>query len=133
LSGLTPNTPMNTSFSVIATDGELSDTLKVSLIIKEQNYVVTQKNIPQSYLFYPNYPNPFNPITNIKIGVPSKTDLSISIYNINGRIVDTIFKGKLDPGYHNFIWYAMNIPSGTYFIKYQTKDISKISKCLFLK
>lgn len=133
LYGVTPNTPLDTSFSVIATDGELNDTLVVNLIVNEQTSIKSQKSIPNSYSLYPNYPNPFNPQTNIKIGLPKETDLSIYIYDLNGRIVTKIYEGKLNPGYHNFKWNAFDKPSGTYLIKLQSSAFSKVSKCLLIR
>jgi len=101
--------------------------------VNEQNSVLPQNTIPQSYTLFPNFPNPFNTQTNIKISLPKETYLKVYIYNINGRIVEKIFEGKMNPGYHNFLWNAVDKPSGTYFIKVQSKDFSHITKCLLLK
>ncbi|MBN1188097.1 MAG: putative Ig domain-containing protein [Bacteroidales bacterium] len=133
LFGTSPSIAMDTSFSVIATDGELSDTLKVNLIVNEQTSVLSQNMIPKSYALFPNFPNPFNPQTNIKIALPKETDLKIYIYSLSGRIVKKVFEGQLNPGFHNFVWNANDQPSGTYFIKVQSTSFSKVSKCLLLK
>ena len=133
LSGTTPDMPLDTSFSVIAIDGELNDTLKVILIIIEQTSIQSQEITPNIYRLYPNYPNPFNSQTNIKIGLPKESNLKIIIYDINGKTVEKIYEGKLNQGYHNFTWNAINQPTGIYFIKMQSATFSTISKCLLLK
>lgn len=133
LFGTSPSIAVDTSFYVIATDGELSDTLKVNLIVNEQTSVLSQNTIPQTYSLFPNFPNPFNPQTNVKIALPQKTDIKIYIYDLNGRIISKVFEGQLPPGYHSFVWNAGNQPSGTYYIKVQSTAFSKVTKCLLLK
>ncbi len=133
LSGTAPGTAMDTYFSVIASDGELSDTLKVALIVTDETSVVSRNAIPTSYSLLPIYPNPFNPQTNIKIALPNKINLIIFIYDINGKVVEKIYEGTLEPGYHNFVWNAVDKPSGTYFIKVQSRAFSSVVKCLLLR
>ena len=131
--GTTPDSSLETSFTLIATDGELSDTLDVIVLVEEQTSVNDQSILTESYSLYPNYPNPFNPNTKVKVNVPNLSDAIISIYDVNGRAVKSIFRGKLNPGIHEFVWNAIDMPSGTYFIKFQTANFSHINKCLLLK
>jgi hypothetical protein len=133
LYGTTPDNTLETLFSLIATDGELSDTLNVTILVKEQTSVFNQNILTYSYSLYPNYPNPFNPNTTIKVSVPRLSDALITIYDINGRLVKTIYNGNLKPGFHEFKWKVNKIPSGTYFIKFQTENFSSINNCLLLK
>ncbi len=133
LSGTSPNMAMDTTFLLIASDGELSDTVKIELIVNNKTSVLLLNSIPESYSLFPSYPNPFNPQTNIRIGLPKETDLLIAIYNTDGRLVKKIYKGDLKPGFHDFTWNAVDQPSGTYFIKVQSKFFSKVAKCLLLK
>ncbi|MFO7888999.1 MAG: putative Ig domain-containing protein [bacterium] len=133
LSGTAPGTARDTSFSLIASDGELSDTLNVTLIVTDQTSVVFYNAVPTSYSLLPIFPNPFNPQTHIKIGLPEETYVTIYIYDINGRIIEKIYEGTLEPGYHNFVWNAVDKPSGTYFIKVQSRAFTKVVKCLLLR
>jgi len=133
LSGTAPGTAMDTSFSVITSDGELSDTLKVTLIVTDQTSVVSHNAVPTSYYLLPIFPNPFNPQANIKIGLPEEIYVTINIYDINGRIIEKKYEGTLEPGYHTFLWNAVGKPSGTYFIKVQSSTFSKVAKCLLLR
>ena len=44
-------------------------------------------------------------------------DISIDVYNINGQLVDNIYEGPLNKGYHNYSWNGSKFSSGIYFIK----------------
>ncbi len=133
LSGTAPDTAVDSSFTVLATDGDLFDTLDVAVIIDPQTSVSNSEPVPTSYMLFQNYPNPFNPVTTIRIGVPRLADASIIILDVNGRRVHTVFHGTLQPGFHEFQWNAVTCPSGTYFIKFASRDYTKITKCVLIK
>lgn len=64
-----------------------------------------------------NYPNPFNPTTNIGFNLPSQSQVNLSIYDITGRLVKTLVNQILSSGYHEYKWDAGNMASGTYFYR----------------
>lgn len=64
-----------------------------------------------------NYPNPFNPTTNIAFTLPSETQVNLSIYDITGRLVNTLVNQVLSAGSHQYQWNASNMSSGTYFYR----------------
>lgn len=69
-----------------------------------------------------NYPNPFNPTTNIKFGLSEDSNVSIKIYNIKGVVVRTLVDCKLNTAYHEVIWNGKDeagkqVASGLYFYK----------------
>jgi len=133
LSGTAPDTAVHSSFKVVATDGELSDTLNVAVIIDPQTSVSSSEPVPTSYTLFQNYPNPFNPVTTLRVGVPNLAEASITILDVNGRRVHTVFHGTLQPGFHEFQWNAVTCPSGTYFVKFASRDYTKITKCVLIK
>ena len=63
------------------------------------------------------YPNPFNPTTTISFTIPEYSDVSISIYNLQGRELVTLANSSHDAGYHSVIWNADNYSSGVYLVK----------------
>ena len=82
---------------------------------------------PMSFGLSQNYPNPFNPETTISFSVPSVSDISLTIYDINGRVVDVLAEGMYNPGVHSFIWDGMSlggeiVPSGVYLYKLITPN-----------
>ncbi len=79
-------------------------------------------NIPDKYFVNPNYPNPFNPETRIKFGLPNNASVKISVYDMLGREVDVLVNSKLDAGEYIANWNAVNFSSGIYFYRIEAKD-----------
>ncbi len=89
---------------------------------------------PDDYQLYSLYPNPFNPSLNIYFSTttPGKTD--IVIYNSNGQEVGNVLRNEyLQSGNYNFSWDAGNNPSGLYFVKLESQNLTQVKKALFLK
>lgn len=80
-------------------------------------------NIPERYFISPNYPNPFNPETNIKFGLPAHSSVKLVIFDILGKEVVTLINGKLDAGEYNAQWDASSYSSGIYIYKIEAFDI----------
>jgi hypothetical protein len=89
--------------------------------------------IPTEFSSFPNYPNPFNPITTIDYNVHKEADISITIHNIQGQlIINENFIVK--PGYHSFNWNASNYASGIYFFNlYLDNEIRDTQQMLLVK
>lgn len=79
------------------------------------------------------YPNPFNPIVNIDINVPSNDIFNLSIYNLNGSLIDELFNGRKNIGKHSFSWKASENSSGIYFVKISNKSLYKSHKIMLVK
>ncbi len=88
---------------------------------------------PTSFALYGSYPNPFNPTTNITFDVPKAQHVTLSIYNVNGSLVETLVDEHKSPGRYTINWQAGHHSSGTYFIRMVTEGYSKIQKCILLK
>ena len=94
--------------------------------------------IAEKFQLFDNYPNPFNPTTTIGYSIPEAGKVSISIYNINGKLVRDFALGNQSQGFYNISWNAldnngMQVAAGTYFyqLKYNQKSITK--KMVLLK
>jgi hypothetical protein len=79
--------------------------------------------IPDRFFVNPNYPNPFNPETRIKFGLPSNADVKISIYDLLGRQVEVLINSRLDAGEYLANWNATNFASGIYIYKIEARDV----------
>jgi hypothetical protein len=90
-------------------------------------------SVPDFYKLYQNYPNPFNPITKIEYQIKNADFVSLKIYDINGREVETLVNEKQSPGTYEAIWNASNYPSGIYFYKIQAGDFSETRKMVLIK
>ncbi len=80
-----------------------------------------------------NFPNPFNASTIIQYNLPSASDVTIEIYDILGRNVETLVQGEQPAGYHQVTWNADDASSGMYFYKIQASEFAETRKMLLLK
>ncbi|MDO8548776.1 MAG: T9SS type A sorting domain-containing protein [Ignavibacteria bacterium] len=71
-------------------------------------------SLPVSLVLNQNYPNPFNPVTNISFALPSKSNVSLEIYNLVGQKVMTLVQGNLEKGPYSYTVDASNLSSGIY-------------------
>ena len=89
--------------------------------------------IPSSAFISSVFPNPFNPTTNIEFELLFGSDENISVYDINGSLVDEIVSDYMNSGVYNFIWDASNYSSGVYFMQVKTNFGIQTSKLMLLK
>jgi len=89
--------------------------------------------IPICFSSEQNYPNPFNATTIIHYNLPEPSQVTIDIYNILGRRVETLVNRQQQVGYHQAIWNAVGFSSGVYFYKIQAGDYTETRKMLLLK
>ncbi|MCX6158561.1 MAG: T9SS type A sorting domain-containing protein [Ignavibacteriae bacterium] len=90
-------------------------------------------NIPVQFEMFGNYPNPFNPQTNIKFGLPIKSFVTIKIYNISGKEIETLVDGFVDAGYHTLLFNASKYSSGIYFYKLVSNNNVYSGKMVLIK
>ena len=89
--------------------------------------------LPQTLVLHPSYPNPFNPITTIKFSVETFHATSISIYNLTGRLVETLIKDEIPVGNYEITWNASSQPSGVYFVQLSNGESVQTQKLILLK
>ncbi len=83
---------------------------------------------PKSYALEEAYPNPFNPATTIRYGLPTQSHVSLKIYNLLGQLVATL-ADKIEPaGYHQVEWNASTSASGVYFYRLDAVGINDPGK-----
>ena len=89
--------------------------------------------LPGKFIFKSAYPNPFNPITTISYQLPKPSFVRLSIYDINGRLIETLVNEHKNVGYYSIEWNAENVGSGIYFYRIQAGEFSDVKKCLVIK
>lgn len=89
--------------------------------------------IPAEYKIEQNYPNPFNPLTNINFDLPEEGFVSLSVYDVNGRLINELVKGNLYAGRHSVSWNASDHSSGIYFYKITAGDFTAVRKMILVK
>jgi hypothetical protein len=88
---------------------------------------------PTKYALEQNYPNPFNPSTTIKYQLPELTEVKLSVYNIQGQLIELLVNELQSSGYHQVDWQPINIPSGIYIYKFETAEYIQIKKLVLIK
>ena len=93
---------------------------------------------PESFTLYQNYPNPFNPSTTIKYNLNENSYVNVSIYNVAGEIVKTLFNGPQNKGKNSLIWNAKNnknesVAGGLYIYSVSTENSIYSKKMMLLK
>lgn len=123
-----PNTPTDgpNGNSVLYIDNLSFDKLITSLPL-------TSRELPSNYILTQNYPNPFNPTTKIKFGLPKKSIVKLTVYDILGREVSTLVNQDLEAGYHEVKFNAGNLSSGVYFYQLRTGPFVETKKLLLIK
>ena len=89
--------------------------------------------IPTEFSVSSAYPNPFNPTTTLSFALPMETDVSLSVYNLQGRLVSTLLSGSMNAGYHSVVWNAATNASGIYFIRLHAGSFHRTQKLMLVK
>ncbi|MCD6378917.1 T9SS type A sorting domain-containing protein, partial [bacterium] len=100
--------------------------------------VTDVKDTPAINKLYGNFPNPFNPTTTIKFDTKVKGHISIQIYDVAGRLVNTLVNDVREAGSYTETWNGINnrgasVASGVYFYRMDTKDYSQTRKMILLR
>ena len=75
------------------------------------------ESLPKAFSITSVYPNPFNSVTHIGYVLPEAVDVNLLIYDVAGRLVNDLVKGKLNAGVHTAVFDGAELPSGIYMIK----------------
>jgi len=80
-----------------------------------------------------NYPNPFNAETSLSYHVAEAGNIALKVYDLTGRMVETLVEGYQEAGEHIVIWDASEVSSGVYFYKLTCGDYSATKKMNLLR
>jgi hypothetical protein len=111
---------------------------QVSLVPVNNTAVPSTPARPENFNLYPNFPNPFNPSTTIRFSLPQTTAAQLSIINIAGDKVRSLFHGTLNEGTFSFNWDGKDqqgdlLPSGIYLYRLEAGQYSETRRMIFLK
>lgn len=95
-------------------------------------------SLPGQFELHSNYPNPFNPTTQIKFALPTGGQVRLEIFNILGQNVTTLVDGELEAGYHRVEWNGtddngQNVASGIYFYRLTADNFVDSKRMILLK
>ena len=99
--------------------------------------------VPNEFALKQNYPNPFNPSTTIEFALPVQSRIKIKIYNLLGQVINVIYDGMKDAGYHKLNWNSddvsgNSVSSGIYFYElsatgFNGKEFNQMKKMILIK
>ncbi len=92
------------------------------------------QTVPETFALHPVYPNPFNPTTTLRftVGITHASSL-LQVFDITGRLVETLIDEHLKPGTHSVQWNASRFSSGVYFAHLESESFSQSQKIILLK
>jgi outer membrane protein assembly factor BamB len=88
---------------------------------------------PEKYFLEQNFPNPFNPTTVIRFGLPERSNVSLKVFDILGKEIAEIVNSPLSAGVHDFTFDASALSGGVYFYKLRTRNFTEIRKMVLVK
>ncbi len=94
--------------------------------------------LPDNFVLYPAYPNPFNPVTTIRYDLPEPSDVKITVYNELGKVVAILKDSYESPGYNSVQWNGRDangqlVGGGVYLYRIEAGDFQKTMKMILLK
>jgi hypothetical protein len=127
---------------------KLKQLADVAIQFYNSGYVIginkISSEVPSKFRLEQNYPNPFNPKTKIKFDIPTENKfplskgglkgvVSLKIYDITGREIQTLVNEKLNPGTYEVSFDGSNFASGVYFYQLRSGDFVNTKKLILLK
>ena len=104
-------------------------------ILLNKNTTLVSNLIENRYTFYlsNNYPNPFNPSTNIAFTIPKEGFVSLKVYNTLGQVITTLVNGNMAIGSHQIEFHGSRFSSGIYFYVLNFDGHNEIKKMMLIK
>ncbi|MCF7802658.1 MAG: T9SS type A sorting domain-containing protein [Candidatus Marinimicrobia bacterium] len=90
-------------------------------------------SLPTEIMLAQNYPNPFNPATTIQYLLPEATDVTLTVYDVSGRIVETLVKKDQSQGQYTVKFNGQRYPSGMYFYRLTAAGHAQTRKMILVK
>ena len=101
---------------------------------EHQIHVIIEENVlPSEFRLLGNFPNPFNPSTEINYEVPEQCRVILRIYSISGQLITTLLDENVSAGFNTVKWNPESLAAGVYFYSLEAGGKRLISKMLLLK
>jgi hypothetical protein len=105
-----------------------SNQLSPFSIIIEKRANPVPSYVSQSAKLLPNYPNPFRGSTTIRFSLPETQTISLNLYDISGRYIETIEHRNYETGVHEIQWQNSSLSSGIYLLYLRTASTNDVIK-----
>ena len=130
------------NYDVHPTSKELEDEMAILFTTTPPDQYLnvdeTQGYIPNAYSLGPNFPNPFNNSTRVSFAIAKSGYTELSVFDINGRLINTLYSGSMVPGKYSRSWQGVDsnghaAASGVYFIQLKSDEYQQSIKTILLK
>ncbi|MEM8484405.1 MAG: T9SS type A sorting domain-containing protein [Bacteroidota bacterium] len=138
-------TEMYVDIDIVSLDGySVGLLLDASGAIEEVDYFVDMEvqstpiesfgqDLPESFTLSQNYPNPFNPSTRISYDLQTSSDVNLSVYSIEGKLVATLVSGTQPAGSYEVAFDASGLASGLYLYRLETSHFTQTRMMSLIK
>lgn len=89
--------------------------------------------VPDKFELHQNYPNPFNPTTKIKFSISRASEIKLTVFNAQGKIIQELLNQFIPAGSFEIEFDAKNLSSGNYYYKFESKEFSSTKKMILVK
>ena len=94
--------------------------------------------LPTEFTIEKAYPNPFNPVVNVRFGLPTDAPVHIAIHDLSGRLINSYSVGSRTAGWHEFSWNATDqlgqlVGTGVYLLTIRAGELLQKQKLTYLK
>ena len=124
----------NTNKNSVTKLKQLSDVVQT---FYNNNYTIgiapISTTIPNNFSLHQNYPNPFNPTTNIKFEIPQSDFINLSVYDLNGKLIEEIVNENISAGTYEVKFSAKNLSSGIYCYRLKSTSFTEMKKMILVK
>ena len=106
---------------------------EISLDISLNSVFDDETNQPLEFNLDQNWPNPFNSITSISYSLDMETMVTLDIYDISGRLINSLQEGRQIPGKYRISFDASNLPNGIYLYRLKAGSRTEARKMVVMK
>lgn len=135
---LQTNRRLNQTANLQLSGSQVADMQGNLVPVVEKSTVYDLAGVPTVYALHQNFPNPFNPTTDIQFDLPDDGMVQLMIYNITGQQIRTLISDNMEAGFHKVRWNGMNdlnqsVATGVYFYQLTAGDFHATKKMVILK
>ncbi|MGE5313895.1 MAG: choice-of-anchor V domain-containing protein [Acidobacteriota bacterium] len=104
-----------------------------TVTVTNASAVTQEGQTPAVFALEQNFPNPFNPSTQIRFSIPQAQHATLAIYDMQGREVAVLVNARLEAGTYSTQWNAEKMPTGVYLYRLKAGTLSETKKLLIQK